>query len=163
MKILNFSKNRITELHQENRILLCAMIFVCRRNTPAYNIFYILTTAIWFWFQVFSHAKAYFSVGGEHFFPEPVSYTYPADTIMPEARNVTVKLHHRTGRFLKLQLFFANKWMMISEISFESRKSEYSPLVIISTLTRDRFVRFYTNSCRFLPARHFTLSVQRGV
>lgn len=70
--------------------------------------------------QVFSHAKAYFSVGGEHFFPEPVSYTYPADTIMPEARNVTVKLHHRTGRFLKLQLFFANKWMMISEISFES-------------------------------------------
>ncbi|KAF0766637.1 discoidin domain-containing receptor 2-like [Aphis craccivora] len=71
-------------------------------------------------FNVFSHAKAYFSVGGEHFFPEPVSYTYPADTIMPEARNVTVKLHHRTGRFLKLQLFFANKWMMISEISFES-------------------------------------------
>ncbi|XP_022171653.1 discoidin domain-containing receptor 2 [Myzus persicae] len=70
--------------------------------------------------QVFSHAKAYFSVGGEHFFPEPVSYTYPADTIMPEARKVTVKLHHRTGRFLKLQLFFANKWMMISEISFES-------------------------------------------
>ncbi|XP_050425445.1 discoidin domain-containing receptor 2 [Adelges cooleyi] len=70
--------------------------------------------------QVFSHAKAYFSVGGEHFFPEPVSYTYPADTIMPEARNVTVKLHHRTGRFLKLQLFFANKWMLISEISFES-------------------------------------------
>lgn len=75
-----------------------------------------------FLFQVFSHAKAYFSVGGEHFFPEPVSYTYPADTIMPEARNVTVKLHHRVGRFLKLQLFFANKWMMISEISFESGK-----------------------------------------
>lgn len=78
-----------------------------------------------FVFQVFSHAKAYFSIGGEHFFPEPVSYTYPADTIMPEARNVTVKLHHRTGRFLKLQLFFANKWMMISEISFESGKLTY--------------------------------------
>ncbi|XP_050548705.1 discoidin domain-containing receptor 2-like isoform X2 [Daktulosphaira vitifoliae] len=72
--------------------------------------------------QVFSHAKAYFSVGGEHFFPEPVSYTYPADTIMSEARNVTIKLHHRTGKYLKLQLFFANKWMLISEISFESVK-----------------------------------------
>lgn len=88
-------------------------------------------TNIRFSFQVFSHAKAYFSIGGEHFFPEPVSYTYPADTIMPEARNVTVKLHHRTGRFLKLQLFFANKWMMISEISFESRKFKYNCMLSI--------------------------------
>jgi discoidin domain receptor family protein 2 len=39
---------------------------------------------------------------------------------MEHARNVTIKLHNRVGRYLRLQLYFAAKWIMISEVSFDS-------------------------------------------
>ncbi|KAL1117274.1 hypothetical protein AAG570_004600 [Ranatra chinensis] len=70
--------------------------------------------------QVFSHAKVYLSVGGKVFNGEPVQYSYMPDLVMEQARNVTVKLHHRVGRFIKLQLYFANAWLLISEVSFDS-------------------------------------------
>ncbi|XP_031358423.1 discoidin domain-containing receptor 2-like isoform X1 [Photinus pyralis] len=42
------------------------------------------------------------------------------DLVLDHARNVTIKLHHRIGRFLKLQLYFAAQWILLSEISFHS-------------------------------------------
>jgi len=44
------------------------------------------------------------------------------DTIMDHARDVTIKLHHRVGKYLKINLYFAVKWIMLSEISFISGK-----------------------------------------
>lgn len=44
------------------------------------------------------------------------------DMVLEHARNVTIKLHHRIGRFLKLQLYFASRWILLSEISFDSGK-----------------------------------------
>lgn len=70
--------------------------------------------------QVFSHAKVYFSIGGRYYNGEPVHFSYMPDLIMEHARNVTIKLHNRIGRFIKLQMFFASKWIMISEVSFDS-------------------------------------------
>ncbi|XP_054276180.1 discoidin domain-containing receptor tyrosine kinase B-like [Macrosteles quadrilineatus] len=70
--------------------------------------------------QVFSHAKVYLSIGGRQFPGEPVHFSYMPDLIMEHARNVTVKLHHRIGRFLKLQIYFAATWILLSEVSFES-------------------------------------------
>ncbi|XP_046391310.1 discoidin domain-containing receptor 2-like isoform X3 [Ischnura elegans] len=70
--------------------------------------------------QVFSHAKVYFSIGGRQFTGEPVFFSYMPDLIMEAARNVTIKMHNRVGRFVKLQLYFASKWIMISEVSFDS-------------------------------------------
>ncbi|KAK4877691.1 hypothetical protein RN001_010197 [Aquatica leii] len=70
--------------------------------------------------QVFSHAKAYFSIGGNLFNGEPVHFSYMPDLVLEHARNVTIKLHHRIGRFLKLQLYFAARWILLSEISFHS-------------------------------------------
>jgi hypothetical protein len=70
--------------------------------------------------QVFSHAKVHFSIGGHQFFGEPVFFSYMPDAIMEHARNVTIKLHNRVGRYLRLQLYFAAKWIMISEASFDS-------------------------------------------
>ncbi|KAF4518476.1 hypothetical protein B566_EDAN006481 [Ephemera danica] len=70
--------------------------------------------------QVFSQARAFFSIGGRHFSGEPVYFSYMPDLIMEHARNVTIKLHGRIGRFVKLQLWFAAKWIMISEASFDS-------------------------------------------
>ncbi|GLV33666.1 Discoidin domain receptor [Carabus blaptoides fortunei] len=70
--------------------------------------------------QVFSEAKVMFSVGGRKYKGEPITYAYIEDRIFENSRNVSIKLHHRVGRFVKLQLHFASKWMMVSEVSFES-------------------------------------------
>ncbi|XP_068918044.1 discoidin domain-containing receptor 2 [Tenebrio molitor] len=70
--------------------------------------------------QVFSHARAFFSVNGNLFNGEPVHFSYMPDLVLEHARNVTIKLHHRIGRFLKLQLYFASRWILLSEISFDS-------------------------------------------
>lgn len=71
--------------------------------------------------QVFSSAKVLFSIGGRRFDKgEPITYDYMEDRIFENARNVSIKLHHRVGRFVKLQLQFAARWMLISEITFDS-------------------------------------------
>lgn len=41
---------------------------------------------------------------------------------MENARNVTIKLHHRIGRYVKVHLYFASRWIMLSEIAFVSGK-----------------------------------------
>lgn len=70
--------------------------------------------------QVFNETKVFFSVGGKRYKGEPITYDSFEDRIMETARNVSFKLHHRVGRFVKLQLFFASRWILISEVSFES-------------------------------------------
>lgn len=73
--------------------------------------------------QVFSHAKVYLSGGsGNHFNGEPVHFSYMPDLVLEQARDVTIKLHSRSGRYLKLQLYFAARWIMLSEVVFESGK-----------------------------------------
>ncbi|KXJ80071.1 hypothetical protein RP20_CCG026715 [Aedes albopictus] len=68
--------------------------------------------------QVFLQAKVYFSIGGQHFSSEPVQFSYMPDAIMESARDVTIKLHHRIGRYIQVHLYFAMRWIMLSEISF---------------------------------------------
>lgn len=70
--------------------------------------------------QVFAEAKVFFSVGGKYYTGDPITYSYIEDRIFENSRNVSIKLHHRVGKFVKLQLLFAAKWIMISEIVFES-------------------------------------------
>ncbi|XP_060534695.1 discoidin domain-containing receptor tyrosine kinase B-like [Cylas formicarius] len=70
--------------------------------------------------QVFSKAKVMFSVGGRFYNGPILSYTYIADRVLENARNVTINLHQRLARFIKLRLFFADQRMMISEVVFDS-------------------------------------------
>nr|CAD7198758.1 unnamed protein product [Timema douglasi] len=70
--------------------------------------------------KVFSEANIMFSVGGRYYVGEPITYTYIEDRIFENSRNISIKLHHRVGRFVKLQLHFAAKWIMISEVTFDS-------------------------------------------
>ncbi|KAF7281294.1 discoidin domain-containing receptor 2-like isoform X2 [Rhynchophorus ferrugineus] len=70
--------------------------------------------------QVFSEARVFFSVGGKRYKGEPITFDYMEDRIFENARNVSIKLHHRVGRFVKVQLFFASKWILISEVAFDS-------------------------------------------
>uniref|UniRef100_A0A1B0FIZ0 Discoidin domain-containing protein n=1 Tax=Glossina morsitans morsitans TaxID=37546 RepID=A0A1B0FIZ0_GLOMM len=73
--------------------------------------------------QVFVRAKVFFSIGGRQYIGEPVQFSYMPDTMLDHARDVTIKLHHRLGRYLQLHLYFAARWLMLSEITFISGKN----------------------------------------
>lgn len=83
--------------------------------------------------QVFMHAKVFFSIGGQHFNGEPVHFSYMPDTIMEHARDVTIKLHHRIGKFVQIHLYFAARWIMLSEVSFISSKYIEIALIFFSS------------------------------
>jgi len=70
--------------------------------------------------RVFRMARVYFSVGGVVYAQEPIEYPYMKDSSIEYERPVFVPLGNRVGRFVKLQLFFESRWMMISEVQFES-------------------------------------------
>ncbi|XP_069170218.1 discoidin domain-containing receptor 2 isoform X2 [Procambarus clarkii] len=70
--------------------------------------------------QVFSRGRVQFSVGGKYYSPRAEEYQYMQDTVSEYARNVTIKLHHRVAKFVKLQLYFQARWILLSEVFFVS-------------------------------------------
>ena len=63
-----------------------------------------------------------------------MDYIYMPDRMVEDARNVTINLHGEHGKFVMIQLFFSDKWMLISEITFTSSKSFFlSPLGVFSS------------------------------
>ncbi|XP_068211250.1 discoidin domain-containing receptor 2-like isoform X4 [Palaemon carinicauda] len=70
--------------------------------------------------EVFSKARVMFSVGGNYFSSRSVDYQYMQDEVSEYGRNVTIKLHGRVGKYVKIQLHYSARWIMISEIFFES-------------------------------------------
>ncbi|XP_065221336.1 discoidin domain-containing receptor 2 isoform X2 [Planococcus citri] len=70
--------------------------------------------------QVFSRAEIMFSTDDRPYIGNPITYTYMEDKVFENSRNVTIKLHRRVGRFVKLRLHFSNQWIMISEVIFDS-------------------------------------------
>ncbi|XP_051535726.1 discoidin domain-containing receptor 2 [Myxocyprinus asiaticus] len=52
--------------------------------------------------------------------PKPVEFHTVLDDRNPSARYVTVPLNHRTAAALRCRFYFADTWMMFSEISFQS-------------------------------------------
>ena len=56
------------------------------------------------------------------------------DTALEQARDVTIKLHYQTGRFIKLQLYFAARWIMLSEVIFDSGNKKNHQIIIIYLL-----------------------------
>ena len=70
--------------------------------------------------RAFRLAKLYFSIGGKHFLSEPMEFHYMRDTLIEYARYVIIPVNHLVGRYLKIHLYFDAKWMMISEVQFES-------------------------------------------
>ncbi|XP_031767300.1 discoidin domain-containing receptor 2-like isoform X3 [Galleria mellonella] len=79
--------------------------------------------------QVFSEAIISFSIGGRHFQNEPIRYTYVQDNIFENSRNVSIKLHHRIGKWVRIELHFSARWILISEIVFDSdvAQGNYTP------------------------------------
>ncbi len=69
--------------------------------------------------QVFSSAKIWFSFDGKIWSKKPVDFSYMTDNVIERARDVVIHLHHRIGKYVKFDLRFAKKWLLISEVSFD--------------------------------------------
>ena len=70
--------------------------------------------------RIFSMAKIYFSLDGQDFSTSYVEYPYLRDNLIEYARTVRIPLEQNIGRFVKVQLFFDAKWILISEVDFVS-------------------------------------------
>lgn len=76
--------------------------------------------------QVFKEAKVYFSNEEDKFGDDKfVGFKYMPDLALENARNVSIDLKGEHGQFVMIQLFFAAKWILISEVTFVS--VPYSP------------------------------------
>ena len=74
-------------------------------------------------YQVFSSAVVSFSLDGDRYQLNPVKFVpqlEPKES--PKALNISVALHNRVGNFLKVHLHFSARWILLSEVSFESGK-----------------------------------------
>jgi len=47
-------------------------------------------------------------------------YRYMRDSLMEYARTVVIPLEHGIGRYIRVQLEFDSRWMLISEVQFQS-------------------------------------------
>ena len=79
--------------------------------------------------RVFKMALIYFSVGGNLYQNQPVKYDFIRDNAVEYARPVMIRLNNSVGKYVRLQLYFDDKWMMISEIQFVSGKINFSSLI----------------------------------
>ena len=78
--------------------------------------------------------QVFFSISGSVYGTEPVVHTPLPDQIFENPRNVSVKLHRRVAKYLKVHLYFSSKWILISEVAFDST-------VARGNYTDDMFVR----------------------
>ncbi|XP_050360941.1 discoidin domain-containing receptor 2-like isoform X1 [Nymphalis io] len=90
--------------------------------------------------QVFSEAVISFSIGGRHFQDEPIRYTTNEDNIFESSRNVSIKLHHRIGKWVRIELHFSARWILISEVLFDSdvAQGNYTPEILKTTGVKDK-------------------------
>ncbi|KAJ8279093.1 hypothetical protein COCON_G00061590 [Conger conger] len=58
--------------------------------------------------------------------PTPLSFSPVMDDVNPSARFVTVSLHNHMAGAIKCQYYFADVWMMFSEITFQSDTAVYN-------------------------------------
>ena len=70
----------------------------------------------------FSQMLAYFSADGLNYHAQYVKAVNKAQP--PQSRqNITLSLASRVGRFVRLELYFDGKWLMLSEVVFQSQST----------------------------------------
>ena len=77
--------------------------------------------------QPFSQMLAYFSIASnnanpklEKYHPQYLKSVNRRDLIDYKPQNITLDLDDRVGNSVKLELYFENKWLLLSEIQFDS-------------------------------------------
>lgn len=83
--------------------------------------------------RMFRHAAVAFSADGAHYGTSgPEYFLTQADSASDQPRNIEFGLAAgRLGRFVKLQLFFNAKWILISEVGFDSTIVSPSNLTVL--------------------------------
>ena len=69
--------------------------------------------------RVFEMARIEFSVTG-NIYSSLVEYKYFRDIMIEYPRYVVIPLEHKIGKFVRVRLYFDAKWIMISEVQFDS-------------------------------------------
>jgi hypothetical protein len=94
--------------------------------------------------QPFTQMLAYFSIEGKKYHPKYVKTVNKMESNRIEGPvNITQSLDGRVGRFVKIELYFENKWLILSEIRFASKESDRKNLTDTTAdviETRDRIV-----------------------
>lgn len=70
--------------------------------------------------KIFKEVQCYFRSDASEWEPNAISSVLVLDDVNPSARFVTVPLLHRMASAIKCQYYFADTWMMFSEITFQS-------------------------------------------
>ena len=70
--------------------------------------------------RVFRRAVLYFGVAESAYQSSPVVFDHQRDSLVEFARNVVVPIPHRIARFVRVLLHFDARWLLLSEVRFES-------------------------------------------
>ncbi|XP_039204914.1 discoidin domain-containing receptor 2 isoform X1 [Crotalus tigris] len=76
--------------------------------------------------KIFKEVQCYFRSDANEWEPNTISSLLVLDDVNPSARFVTVPLFHRMANAIKCQFYFADTWMMFSEITFQSDTAMYN-------------------------------------
>ncbi|NWS66112.1 DDR2 protein, partial [Crotophaga sulcirostris] len=77
--------------------------------------------------KIFKEVQCYFRSDASEWEPSAISSVLVLDDVNPSARFVTVPLLHRMASAIKCQYYFADTWMMFSEITFQSGTRCHEP------------------------------------
>ncbi|XP_076001027.1 discoidin domain-containing receptor 2-like [Genypterus blacodes] len=75
--------------------------------------------------RMFKQAACYFRSGSD-WETDPVSFRSTVDRVSQSARFVTVPLGDRTASSIRCRFYFADSWMLFSEIAFQSGSAVYN-------------------------------------
>lgn len=69
---------------------------------------------------MFRSAEIFYSIGGKYYLPHTTKINYERDDTIEDARFVPLRMQNKIGRYVKIDLYFQARWIMISEVSFNS-------------------------------------------
>lgn len=88
-------------------------------------------------------ALIYVSLDGDKWQESPIKFSTKSEAIKDTAVNITINLKSRVGRYIKICLYFPGRWLLISEVSFESGK--YNTIIITITIYIHGLYRNHNN------------------
>lgn len=69
-----------------------------------------------------SAVQIQFSLDGERYQPNTIDWPITVDKTRELSRNISIPLLGKVARFIKISMQFSAKWILISEVTFESGK-----------------------------------------
>ncbi|XP_050419967.1 discoidin domain-containing receptor 2-like isoform X2 [Adelges cooleyi] len=86
--------------------------------------------------KVFSTALIYVSLDGDKWQEWPIKLSTKSEAIKDTAVNITINLKSRVGRYIKICLYFSARWILISEVTFETE-------LVAANITEQILSQFY--------------------